>query len=82
MRLLEQLLDTARYKIDAYRMYGCLPVNKQRVGKGCAVNRSEWQQSVLYGMLNRLERRTKGCSKMDKLLILSIGLAWLRLGWI
>ena len=54
MRLLERLPDTARYSIDAYGVYRCLPVNKHRVGKGGAVNRTEELHSALRGRLNRL----------------------------
>ena len=41
LRLLERLSDTERYKIDACGVYGRLPVNKRKVGKGGAVNRNE-----------------------------------------
>lgn len=34
LRLLERLLDTGRYRIDAYGVYGCLPVNRCRISKG------------------------------------------------
>ena len=82
LRLLERLPDTERYETDAYGMYGCLPMNKRKIGKGGAVNRNEGLHSVLRGKLNRLARRTKGYSKTDGMLTLSIALAWLKLGWI
>ena len=82
LRLLERLPDAACYSSDAYGAYGCLPVNKHRVGKGGAVNRNEGLHSVLRGKLNRLVRRTKGYSKTDGMLTMSLALAWLKLGWI
>ena len=45
------------------RRYGTLPVNKHVVVKYGAVNGNEGQLSVLRGKLNRLVRRTKGCTK-------------------
>ena len=77
MRLLDRLPDTACYK-RRMRGYGCLPVNKRRVGKGGAVNRNGGLHSVLRGKLNGLARRTKGYSKADGMLILSLALAWLK----
>ena len=82
LRLLERLPDAASYSSDAYGAYGCLPVNKHRVGKGGAVNRNEGLHSVLRGKLNRLVRRAKGYSKTDGMLTLSLALVWLKLGWI
>ena len=63
MRLLDRLPDAESYSSDAYGAYGCLAVNKRRVGKGGAVNRNEGLHSALRGKLNRLVRRTKGCAK-------------------
>ena len=80
LRLLERLPDTARCRIDAYGAYGCLPVNKHRIGKGGTANRNEGQCSALGGKLNRLAHRTKGYSKTDGMLISSIALASLKLG--
>ena len=68
LRLLERLLDAACYSSDGYVAYGCLPVNKHRVGKGGAVNGNEGLHSALRGRLNRLVRRTKGYSKADGML--------------
>ena len=83
LRLLERLPDTARYRIDAYGGYGCLPMNKRKVGKSGAVNRNDRLHSALRGRLNRLVRHTKSYSKPDGMLILSsIALAWLMLEWI
>ena len=82
LRLLERLPDTVCYRSDAYGVYGCLPVNRYRVGKGGAVNKNEGLHSVLRGKLNRLAPRTKGYSKTDGMLTLSIALVWLKLGWI
>ena len=56
LRLLERLPDTER----AYGVYGAMPVNKHKVGKSGAVNRSEGLHSTLRSKLNRLARRTKG----------------------
>ena len=39
LRLLEGQPDAESCSGDAYGAYGCLPVNKHRVGKGGAVNR-------------------------------------------
>ena len=36
LRLLDRLLDSECYEPDAYGVYGCLPVNKRKVGKGGA----------------------------------------------
>ena len=60
LRLLERLPDTERYETDVCGVYGCLLVNKRKVGKGGAVNRKEGLHSVLRGKLNRLARRKKG----------------------
>ena len=60
LRLLERLLDAACYSSDAYGAYGCLPVNKRKVGKGGAVNGNEGLHSALRGRLNRLVRLTNG----------------------
>ena len=49
-------------------MYGCLPVNKRKVGKGGAVNKNDGWRSMLRGNLNRLARRTKGCAKSVEML--------------
>ena len=82
LRLLERLPDAESCSSDAYGAYGCLPVNKRKVGKGGAVNRNERLHSVLCGKLNRLVRRTKGYTKTDGMLTMSLALAWLTLGWI
>ena len=54
---------TERYRNGAYGVYGCLPVNKRKVGKDGAVNGNEGQLSVLRGKLNRLVRRTKAAQR-------------------
>ena len=41
LRLLEHLLYTARYRNDAYGVYGCLPMNEHGVGKCGTVNGNE-----------------------------------------
>ena len=82
LRLLKRLPDAERYSSDGYGAYGCLPVNKSKVGKGGAVNRNEGLHSALRGRLNRLVRPTKGYSKTDGMPTLSLALAWLKLGWI
>ena len=78
LRLLERLPNTLRYSIDAYGAYGCLLVNKRRVGKGGAVNRNDGLHSALRVGLNRLVRRTKDYSKTDGMLDLSLALVWLK----
>ena len=82
MRLLERLLDAESYSSDAYGAYSCLPMNKHWVGKGGAVNGNDGLHSVLRGKLNWLVRRAKGYSKTDRMLTMSLALAWLKLGWI
>ena len=59
-----------------------LSLNKHRIGKGDAVNRNDGLHSALRGKLSKLVRRTKGYSKTDGMLTLSLAPAWLRLGWI
>ena len=80
LRLLERLPDAESCSSNAYGAYGCLPVNKHRVGKGGAVNRNDGLHSVLSGKLNGLVRSAKGYSKTDGMLTLSIALVWLMLG--
>ena len=65
MRLLERLSDAERYDLDAYGVYGTLPIKKHVhvVGKYGAVNRNGGLHSMLSGKLNRLVRWTKGCAK-------------------
>ena len=70
LRLLERPPDAERYESDAY--YGALPVNKHVVGKYGAVNRNEGLHSMLRGKLNWLARRTKGWTKTDGMLTLSL----------
>ena len=82
LRLLDRLPGTGRYRIDAYGVYGCYPVNTRRIVKSVAVNRNEGLHFVLRGKLNRLVRLTKGYSKTDGMQTLSIALGWLKLGWI
>ena len=76
MRLLDRLPDAERYETDAYGVYGTLPVNKHVVGKCGAVNWREGLHSMLRGKLSKLVRRTKGYSKTDGMLTLSLALAW------
>ena len=59
LRLLEGHPDAGRCSGDAYGAYGCLPVNKHRLGKVGSVNRNEGLHSALRGRLNRLVRRAK-----------------------
>ena len=80
LRLYERLLEAERYRSDAYRVYGWLPRNRHKVGKGSEVNRNEGLHSVLRGKLNRLVRKTKGYSKSVEMLRDSIALVCLRLG--
>ena len=49
MRLLEGQPDAGRCSGDAYGVYGCLQVNKHRVGKGESVNRNDGLHSALRG---------------------------------
>ena len=80
LRLYERLPEAQRYRSDAYRVYGWLPRNRHKVGKGSEVNRNEGLHSVLRGKLNRLVRKTKGYSKSVEMLRDSIALVCLRLG--
>ena len=41
LRLYERLPEAERYRSDAYRVYGWLPRNRHKVGKGSEVNRNE-----------------------------------------
>ena len=50
--------------------------------QGGAVNMNDGLHSALRGKLNRLMRRTKGCSKTDGMLTMSLAMVWLKLGWI
>ena len=72
MRLLERLPDMEHYRINAYGVYGCLPVNKHRIGKGGVMNRNEELHAVLRCKLSKFVRRTKGYSKTNGVLTLSI----------
>ena len=76
------LPDTACYSSEAYGAYVCLPMNMREIGKGGDMNRNEGLRTVLRCKLNKLVRRTKGYSKMDRMLTLSIALEWMKLGWI
>ena len=76
LRLLERLPDTERYETDVCGVYGCLLVNKRKVGKGGAVNRKEGLHSVLRGKLNRLVRRTKGYTKSVEMLVSLLALVF------
>ena len=82
LRLFERLPDAQVYRSDAYRVYGWLPRNRHKVGKGSEVNRNEGLHSVWRGKLNRLMRRTKGYTKSIEMLVYSLALVcwrqWLK----
>ena len=82
LRLYERLPDAKKYRSDEYNVYGWLPRNLHKVGKGSEVNRNEGLHSVLRGKLNRLVRSTKGYSKSIEMLTGSLALVCLRLDWI
>ena len=67
-RLLYRLPDADMYETDAYPVYEWLPRDKHVVGKGGAVNWNEGPHSKLRSKLNRLARRTKGCTKSVEML--------------
>ena len=60
LRLLERLPDMSRYRIDAYGVYGCLPVNKHRMGKGRVVNRNEGLRSGTARQVKQAGEAHKG----------------------
>ena len=82
LRLYERLPEARKYRSDDYSVYKWLPRNLHEVGKGSEVNRNEGLHSVLRGKLNRLARSTKGYSKSEDMLSVSIALLWLVEGWI
>ena len=82
LRLYERLPEAEVYRSDEYKVYGWLPVNRHRVGKGSEVNRNEGLHSVLRSKLNRLVRATKGYTKSVEMLISSLAIVWFREGWI
>ena len=79
LRLLERLPDAERYETDAYGVYGALPVNKHRLGKGGVVNR----RGIAFGIARQVEPSYRGgYSKTAGMLTLSLAPAWLKLGWL
>ena len=84
VRFDERLPAAQLYRSDAYRVYGWLPRNRHKVGKGSEVNRNEGLglHSVLRGKLNKLMRRTKGYTKSIEMLKYSVALVcwrqWLK----
>ena len=74
LRLYERLPAGALYCTDAYAVYGWLPADRHRVGKGGAVNWNEGLHSWCRGKLNRLHRRTKGYTKSVEMLACSLAL--------
>ena len=82
LKLYERLPEAQRYVSEAYRVYEWLPQNRHVVGEGLEANRNEGLHSVLRDKLNRLHRKTKGCSKRVTMLRNSIALVCLCLGLI
>ena len=71
----ERLPEAGLYRSDAYAVYaGWFPPRRHVVGKGSAVNWNEGLHSVWRGKLNRLMRRTKGCTKSITMLVYSLAL--------
>ncbi len=52
-----------RHCSDGYAVYDWLPTNRHEMGKYGPVNWNKSLHSVWCGNLNRLVRRTKGCTK-------------------
>ena len=71
LRLCERLPEAELYRTDGYQVYGWLPADRYQVGKGGAVNWNEGLDSWCRGKLNRLHRRTKGCTKSVAMLACS-----------
>lgn len=76
LRLLESRPDAERYETDGYSVYEWLPRNKYVAGKYGAVNWNDGLHSMLRGKLNRLARRTKGCTKSVDMLVNLLALAF------
>ncbi len=70
------------YRSGGYNANGWLPSDRSKVGKGSEVNRNEGLGSVLRDKLNRLVRKTKGCSKSIRTPDASLAPIWARQGWI
>ena len=82
LRLYDQMPSAKRYYTDGYEVYNWLPYNRHEVDKFGKVNRNEGKHSILRDRLKRLARRTKGYSKSREMLIASLALVCLYLGWI
>lgn len=83
LRRLARLPAVERYCTDPYPVYrALLPAERHHIGKGPATNRNAAPHAVLRRKLNRLARRTPGCSKSLAMLVDSLALVWLKPGWI
>ena len=82
LRLYSQLPSAQKYYSDGYEVYNWLPCNRHKVDKFGKVNHNEGKHSILRDRLKRLARRTKGYSKSKKMLVASLALVCLYLGWI
>ena len=47
LRLYERLPKAELHCMDGYRVYGCLPTDRHKVGKGSAVN---WNEGFIRGV--------------------------------
>ena len=81
LRLLERLLDAARYSSAHMGGLWLLAYEHTQDRQGRGGEQERGLRTVLRGKLNRLVRCTKGCSKTCGMLILSLALMWLKLGW-
>ncbi len=81
-RLLSRLPAAEKYRSDGYEVYGHLPDDRHKRGKGSEVNRNEGLHTKLRTRLNRLGRATSGYSKKLEMLANSLALVWLREGLI
>ena len=79
LRLLARLPATGQYRSDHYAVYGWLPPQQHKAGKGGAVNWNEGLHSRWRDKLKRLQRQTKGYTKNLRMLRDSLALVCLRL---
>ena len=76
-----RLPKAAKYRSGRYEAYSVPPLILHIKGKGSEVDRNEGLHSKLRVNLNRLVRRTHGCSKrLYMMLVGALAMAWLRDG--
>ena len=80
LRLLRRLPKAAKYRSDRYEAYSVPPLILHVKGEGSEVNRNEGPHSKLMVKLNRLVRRTHGCSKRLYMPVGALAMAPLRDG--